>query len=191
MATNKPGPAVGTKYKTSDQIKQALIESTELLLNEGVPVSEISSRAVTDKAKIDKMYVNRYFGGLDQLFVAVVQDLLTSRMKTLIGTDIFVPELGGDINPIIRQAFAIYSHIAHNRDSQEALTVMVSTIIEVYMQQLSQEFGFSKSEARREAKLGFVLLTGYLSIGHILPIPLTEVQDWLADLHSDRRERSR
>ncbi len=60
----KPGPRAGSKYQSAEQIKLALIDATENLLSEGIVVASLSSRQITQRAGVDKMYVNRYFGDL-------------------------------------------------------------------------------------------------------------------------------
>ena len=184
----KPGPRAGSKYQSAEQIKQALIDAVENLLSEGIPVSIITSRKVTERAGLDKMYVNRYFGDLDALLLAVIQNLLATRMRSLISSDVFV--LGRTDANVVR-AFEIYSHIARDQQLEPQLRQLAASILAVYKGQLRESFGLDDAEAMRQAVIGLVWFVGYLSVGHLLPVAPTEIDDLMANRRSQLRKLSR
>ena len=183
--SKRPGPAVGTTYRTADQTKRLLLDAVEKLLDEGVPVGRITAREVTETAGVDKMYVRRFFGGLDLLLLSVIEDLLAVRLPSMISSDVFVPGGDGRINSAVEQAFAVYLHLAGNEVLTPQLESLARTVLEVYSGQLSREFGLDRPESEREAIVGLVWIVGYLSVGHLLPVSPNEVTRWM----SSRREQ--
>jgi len=184
----KPGPRAGSNYQSAEQIKQALIDAVENLLSEEIPVSIITSRKVTERAGLDKMYVNRYFGDLDRLLLAVIQNLLATRMRSLISSDVFT--LGRADANVVR-AFEIYVHLARNQQLEPQLRELAVAVLAVYKGQLRESFGLDDAAAMREAVIGLVWLVGYLSVGHLLPIAPSEIDDLMANRRSQLGKRSR
>jgi len=183
----KPGPRAGSKYQSAEQIKLALIDATGNLLSEGIVVASLSSRQITQRAGVDKMYVNRYFGDVGGLLLAVIQNLLATRMRSLISSDVFT--LGrADANVI--HAFEIYVHLARNQQLEPQLRQLAAAVLAVYKGQLREVFGLDDAAAIREAVIGLVWLVGYLSVGHLLPIAPSEIDDLMANRRSQLCKRS-
>lgn len=185
----KPGPVTGTTYRSADETKRLLIDSVERLLHDGIPVGRITARAVTDGAGVDKMYVTRYFGGLDNLFLAVIEDLLAVRMRSMISSDVFVPGGDGRIDRSVEHAFSVYIHLAGNEVLTAQLEALAATVVAVYSAQMVAEFGLTPAEAEREAMIGLVWIVGYLTVGHLLPVQPHEVARWMGVRREQLRSR--
>lgn len=183
----KPGPRAGSKYQSAEQIKLALIDATENLLSEGIVVASLSLRQITQRAGVDKMYVNRYFGDLDGLLLAVIQNLLATRMRSLISSDVFTL---GRADATVIHAFEIYVHLARNQQLEPQLRQLAAAVLAVYKGQLREVFGLDDAAAMREAVIGLVWLVGYLSVGHLLPIAPSEIDDLMANRRSQLGKRS-
>lgn len=172
----RPGPQPGSTYRSAEVIKDLLVTSTIRLLDEGVAVAHLSARSVTDRAGVDKMYVNRFFGNLDHLLLAVVEHLLSVRMRSLISSDVFVT---GAVDSNVIHAFRIFVFLANNEDMQPELHLLGQLVVDVYSAQMREEFGLNADEAVREAVVGLMWMVGYLSVGHLLALPPEEVVGWM------------
>lgn len=139
-------------------------------------MSHLSARSVTDRAGVDKMYVNRFFGNLDHLLLAVVEHLLSVRMRSLISSDVFVT---GAVDSNVIHAFRIFVFLANNEDMQPELHLLGQLVVDVYSAQMREEFGLNADEAVREAVVGLMWMVGYLSVGHLLALPPEEVVGWM------------
>lgn len=186
----KPGPATGTTYRSAEETKRLLIDSVERLLDEGVPVARITARAVTEAAGVDKMYVSRFFGGLHHLLLAVIEDLLAVRMKSMISSDVFVPGGDGRVDRPVEQAFALYVHLAGDDVLHPELRTLASVVVNVYAEQMRREFNLTPAESEREAMVGLVWIVGYLQVGHLLPVEPTAVAQWMSLRRGELRRRN-
>ncbi|NBN96968.1 MAG: hypothetical protein EBV41_04980 [Actinobacteria bacterium] len=187
--SRRRGPRVGTTYKSAADIKRLLVEAVQGLLARGVPVSELTGKMVTEEAGVDKMYVRRFFGSLDLLLLAALEDLLVRRMRSLISSDLFDPMAGGAIDSRAGHAFQLFSHLAPNKDLQPRLAAVGTAVVSVFGQQLRGEFGLSEDVAKREAIVGLLLGVGYLSVGHLMPTSALNVLDWLSTRRESLRQR--
>jgi len=158
------------------------------LLGEGIRVAKLTSRQVTERASLDKMYVSRFFGNLDGLLFAVLENLLAARMRSLISSDVFA--LGRPNTNVIR-AFEIYSYLARDEELEPRLRQLAEVVIAVYKNQLSAEFGLEDKEAAREAVIGLVWLVGHLSVGHLMPMQPSELDSMMAGRRNQLRNRAR
>ena len=186
----KPGPASGTTYRSAEETKRLLVDSVERLLDDGVPVGHITARAVTETAGVDKMYVRRFFGGLENLLLAGIEDLLAVRMRSMISSDVFVPGGDGKVDRPVEQAFALYVHLAGDEVLRPQLRTLASVVVNVYADQMRREFNLSPAESEREAMVGLVWIVGYLQVGHLLPVEPTAVAEWMSLRRGELRRRT-
>jgi AcrR family transcriptional regulator len=177
----KPVPAVGFSNLTAEKIRTQLLAAALEIVESEVPVHQITAISVTQRAGVDKLYVNRYFGTLDQLLLAVVEDLVANRMASLIGSSIMSV---ATVNMNIVHAFRIAIHLANNPQMETPLREFGVTLINLYSHQLQEEFTMDASESMTEARIGLLILVGYLTVGHLLPLVPDDVQKWM----SARRE---
>lgn len=171
----KPGPTTGVAYKDADEIRAILIASTYELINSGHPVQSLTARLVTQTAGLDKMYVNRFFKNLDELLYAVLEDIFTKRTPTFVISNEFDPE---NLNPLIFNAFHIYGYLAGVPVFEEKLSVLAEVLLNDHSQQLQDTFGLEKSVAVRESRIGLMLMVGFLSVGHLMPLRSGDVSRW-------------
>lgn len=177
----KPGPQVGTSYLSADENRSQLLEAALEIIASGVPVHSITAMSVTQRAKVDKMYVNRYFGTLDHLLLAVVEDLVSNRLASLIGKSLFNV---AKVNENVEFAFRIAIHLANNPEMESSLRDFGVALIELYSRQLQQEFSMDTSTAMTEARIGLLILVGYLTIGHLIPFSPNDVEKWIKARHT-------
>jgi AcrR family transcriptional regulator len=187
----RPGPPRGTTYRSVDHTKQLLVDAVLRLLDDQVPVGTMTGTLITATAGVDKMYIRRYFGGLDNLLLSTLEELLAKRMKSLISTNVFDPVAGGRIDARIAQAFEIFGHLSANPELTPRLREVGEVVVHVYARQLREEFNLSEAEATREAIGGLLWVVGYLSVGHLMPMRQSEVLDWLSMRREGLRRRSR
>lgn len=171
----KPGPTTGGTYKDADEIRALLIASTYELIESGHPVRSLTSRLVTQTAGLDKMYVNRFFKNLDGLLYAVLEDIFTKQTQTFFSLKAFVSE---NLNPLIVNAFQIYGHLAGVPVFEEKLSVLAEVLLNAISQQLQDTFGLEESVAVRESRIGLLMMVGFLSIGHLIPLRSEGVSRW-------------
>lgn len=191
-----PGPEVGTVYKDAAEIKHLLIGATIDLLKSGVSVADITARSITSQANLDKMYVSRFFGNKDNLFLATVIELVGTRMSSLIGADIFDAAGSGQIDPQVALAFDLFTYLAKKPDLEPQLRGLAEAVLELYRLQIEKEFGLTGTLAERQAVLGLMALVGYLSVGHLIPVDNREIATWvegrreLLKLYAERQEKT-
>lgn len=191
-----PGPEVGTVYKDAAEIKHLLIGATIDLLKSGVSVADITARSITSQANLDKMYVSRFFGNKDNLFLATVIELVGTRMSSLIGADVFDAAGSGQIDPQVALAFDLFTYLAKKPDLEPQLRGLAEAVLELYRLQIEKEFGLTGTLAERQAVLGLMALVGYLSVGHLIPVDNREIATWvegrreLLKLYAERQERT-
>ncbi len=191
-----PGPEVGTVYKDAAEIKHLLIGATIDLLKSGVSVADITARSITSQANLDKMYVSRFFGNKDNLFLATVIELVGTRMSSLIGADVFDAAGSGQIDPQVALAFDLFTYLAKKPDLEPQLRGLAETVLGLYRLQIEKEFGLTGTLAERQAVLGLMALVGYLSVGHLIPVDNREIATWvegrreLLKLYAERQERT-
>jgi AcrR family transcriptional regulator len=177
----KPGPEVGTSYLSADENRSQLLEAALEIIASGVPVHLITAMSVTQRAKVDKMYVNRYFGTLDHLLLAVVEDLLSNRLTSLIGKSIFNV---AKVNESVEFAFRIAIHLANNPEMETSLREFGVALVELHSRQLREEFSLDTPTSIVEARIGLLILVGYLTIGHLVPFSPNEVDKWIKTRHT-------
>jgi AcrR family transcriptional regulator len=171
----KPGPTTGVAYKDADEIRAILIASTYELINSGHPVQSLTARLVTQTAELDKMYVNRFFKNLDELLYAVLEDIFTNRTPTFVISKDFSLE---NLDPLLVNAFKIYGYLAGVPVFEEKLRVVAEVLLHLFSQQLQDTFGLEKSLAVRESRVGLMLMVGFLSVGHLMPLLPEGVSRW-------------
>ena len=171
----KPGPTTGVAYKDAEEIRAILIASTYDLINSGHPVQSLTARLVTQTAGLDKMYVNRFFKNLDELLYAVLEDIFTNRTPTFIISKDFNSE---NLDPLLFNAFKIYGYLAGVPVFEEKLRVVAEVLLNAYSQQIQDMFGLEKSLAVRESRVGLMLMVGFLSVGHLMPLLPEGVSRW-------------
>ena len=185
----RPGPPRGTVYRSVDHTKQLLVDAILRLLDDELPVSSITGTAVTEAAGVNKMYIRRYFGSLDNLLLAALEEILSRRITSLISSKVFDPVAGGRVDVRIAQAFEIFSHLSTNQELIPRLREVGTLVVDVYARQLRDEFNLTESEATREAIGGLLWVVGYLTVGHLMPMQTHEVLDWLSLRRSSLRRR--
>jgi hypothetical protein len=150
-----------SKIRTRLKMIQAVCD----LMDEGVSVSEISGIAITEHCSVDKMYINRYFGELAELFMATIQHLLTVEMQSMTARDVFPVKGTFVVHPHVEKAFKLATHLSGQVAYADRLSQVGQTITAAYAKQLEASFGLKASVALNEAKLGILLMAGYLMFG--------------------------
>jgi len=174
----KPGPALGTTYDNADAIKLSLVKATIKLLRSGTLVGDLTSIAITDCAKVDKMYVRRFFGDRDHLFLASILHLVETQ-SSLVGTSLFRANNSTRINPDVVLAFSLFTYLAKKPDLEPQLRGLTEAVLNAYRRQVENEFGLSGEPATQQAVLGLMAMVGFLSTGHLLPVDLRDITKWL------------
>jgi len=170
------GPKRGTEYVSAEESRSKIIDAAIDLLNSESQIHKISARKITERAEVDKMYVNHFFGNTDNLWVAVLEHLLVSRMASLTSSEIFS---FSKLNNNVVLAFRIYIHVRDNPDLASDLQRMTSQILALVGAQMQSEFGLTAKQAEGEAITGLLWLIGYLSIYHVMPYSVKEVSGWM------------
>ncbi|MEY3582148.1 MAG: hypothetical protein RLZ02_1101 [Actinomycetota bacterium] len=170
------GPKRGTEYVSAEESRSKIIDAAIDLLNSESQIHKISARKITEHAEVDKMYVNHFFGNTDNLWVAVLEHLLVSRMAALTAPEIFS---FSKLNENVVLAFRIYIHVRDNPSLAEDLQRITTQILALISAQMQSEFGFTAKQAEAEAILGLLWLIGYLSIYHVMPYSVKEVSGWM------------
>jgi len=155
-----------------------MIQAVCELMDQGISVSEISGIAVTEYCSVDKMYVNRYFGELPDLFMETIQYLLTEEMRSMISRDVFPVSGSFSVHPHIEKAFKLATFLSGQEAYADRLSQLGKVVSEVYAKQLQDNFGLLPSEALSEAKFGIMFIAGYLSFGGALNLGQKEMQDF-------------
>ena len=171
----KPGPTTGAAYKDADEIRALLIASTYELIKSGHPVQSLTARLVTQTAGLDKMYVNRFFKNLDELLYAVLEEIFTKQTQTFVISKAFDLE---KLSPVIVNAFHIYGYLAGVPVFQEKLSVLAEVLLNALSQQLQDAFGLEKSVAVRESRIALMMMVGFLSVGHLMPLRSGDISRW-------------
>lgn len=174
----KPGPALGTTYNDADTIRLSLVKATIKLLRGGTLVSDLTSIAITNCAKVDKMYVRRFFGDRDRLYLETILHIATSR-PSLIGAALFNSGQSGSVDPDVVLAFTLFTHLARNPEFEPQLLGLAEAVLNSYQHQIEKEFGLSGELATRQAVLGLMALIGFLTTGHLLPVDQRDIAKWL------------
>lgn len=174
----KPGPPVGATYDSADVTKLKLINATIKLLRKGKPVSQLTALEITKCAKVDKMYVRRFFGDRDRLYLETILHIATSR-PSLIGAALFNSGQSGSVDPDVVLAFTLFTHLARNPEFEPQLLGLAEAVLNSYQHQIEKEFGLSGELATRQAVLGLMALIGFLTTGHLLPVDQRDIAKWL------------
>lgn len=155
-----------SKVETCKKMMQAVCD----LMDQGVPIGEISGIAITEHCSVDKMYVNRYFGDLAGLLMETIQYLLTEEMRSMISHDVFPVEGTFVVHSHIEKAFRLATYLSGQELYADRLGQIGQVVSAVYAKQLQEKFGLEPSQALREAKLGIMFIAGYLSFGNALDL---------------------
>lgn len=174
----KPGPALGTTYDDADAIRLSLVKATIKLLRGGTLVSDLTSIAITNCAKVDKMYVRRFFGDQDHLFLASIIHLVETQ-SSLAGASLFKANSSASINPDVVLAFSLFTHLAKKPDLQPQLRGLAKAVLGALTVDIEKEFGLSGKLATQQAVLGLMAMVGFLSTGHLLPVKVRDIAKWL------------
>lgn len=176
----KPGPARGTVYQDADAIKNRLVSAAIKLLRQGTSIDDLTSLAITKCAKVDKMYVGRYFGSQDHLLFAATMQLLFTRTEPIIGTTVFRTKGSSNVDPEVVLLFQLYTHLARNPQLEPQLRILAESVLATYQNQLVDKYGLTRKAAARQAVLGLMAFVGYMSTGHLLPVPSSEIVGWVS-----------
>jgi len=160
------------------QTRLKMIQAVCHLMDDGVAIGEISGVAVTDYCSVDKMYISRYFGDLAGLFMETVQYLLSEGARSMMSVDVFPIKESFFVDPNIEKAFRLATSLSGNEAYAERLSQLGQNVVAVRAKQLQETFGLSPSRAIKEAKLGIMLMAGYLSFGKALNLDRQSMQEF-------------
>jgi hypothetical protein len=160
------------------QTRLKMIQAVCDLMDKGVSVSEISGIAITEHCSVDKMYINRYFGDLAELFMSTIQHLLTVEMYSMISSDVFPVKGTFIVHPHIEKAFKLATFLSGQEAYADRLTELGHIVSAAYAKQLQDTFGLKSSQALFEAKLGIMFIAGYLSFGKALDLGPEAMQEF-------------
>ena len=167
------------------QTRLKMIQAVCDLMDKGVPVSEISGIAITEHCSVDKMYINRYFGDLAELFMSTIQHLLTVEMQSMTASDVFPVKGTFIVHPNVEKAFKLATHLSGQVAHADRLSQVGQTITAAYAKQLEVSFGLKASVALKEAKLGILLMAGYLMFGDAVKLDREEMQKFFDSRHKN------
>lgn len=167
------------------QTRLKMISAVCDLMDKGVPVSEISGIVITEHCFVDKMYVNRYFGDLAELFMATIEHLLTKEMKSMNASDVFPDKRTLIVHPNVEKAFKLATYLSGQETHAERLSQVAQTVTSTYAKQLEDSFGLKTPVALKEAKLGIMLMVGYLLFGDAIGLEHEEMRKFFDARHQN------
>lgn len=155
---------------SKDETRKRMMRAVCDLMDQGLPIGEISGILVTEFCSVDKMYVSRYFGDLAGLLMESIQFLLTEEMHSMISDDVFPVEGSFVVHPHIEKAFKLATYLSGQGVNADGLAQIAKVVSAVYARQLEERFGLRPSQALREAKFGILFIAGFLSFGNALDL---------------------
>lgn len=173
---------MGNVSKVNTRTK--MIQAVCHLMDDGVAIGEISGIAITEHCSVDKMYISRYFGDLAGLFMETVQYLLSEEVRSMMSVDVFPIKESFFVDPNIEKAFKLAVFLSGHEAYADRLSQLGQNVAAVRAKQLQDTFGLSPSRAIKEAKLGIMLMAGYLSFGRALNLDRQSMQEFF-DLRNE------
>jgi hypothetical protein len=96
----------------------------------------------------------------------------------MMSVDVFPIKESFFVDPNIEKAFRLATSLSGNEAYAERLSQLGQNVVAVRAKQLQETFGLSPSRAIKEAKLGIMLMAGYLSFGKALNLDRQSMQEF-------------
>jgi AcrR family transcriptional regulator len=117
-----------------DEARRAYIDATIDLLRE-IPISEITTRKIAERAGIDRSVITRHFGTIDKVFLEVCKELILRTSKRMLTQ----PQVNEAVDPELKIYTRVLAHLVLNEyEIEELLEVGATPILDVMERRQSQ-----------------------------------------------------